>query len=65
MRITEDCINHNAVQIIKNLVAARYDMIMGGEEYSGSAERGYLLMTFGEIGGVIEMAETMKEVLKA
>lgn len=63
MRSTEDCINHNTVRIIKELVAARYDMIMPEKDLT--AERGYLLMTIGEIGGVIEMANAMREVLKA
>ena len=63
MKITEDSIDYNAIRIIKDLVAARYDMIMPEKDLT--AERGYLLMTIGEIGGVIEMAEVMKEVLKA
>jgi hypothetical protein len=28
-------------------------------------ERGYFLMTIGEIAGIIEMADAMKEVLKS
>lgn len=61
MRINEGCINHNAVRIIKDLVESRYDMIMEGT----AEERGYFLMTLGEIAGIIEMADVMKEVLKA
>lgn len=61
MRIDEDCINHNAVRLIKDLVESRYDMIMEAT----AEERGYLLMTIGEIAGIIEMADAMKEVLKA
>lgn len=61
MRICEECINHNAVRLIKDLVESRYDMIMEAT----AEERGYLLMTIGEIAGIIEMADAMKEVLKA
>lgn len=61
MRICEECINHNAVRLIKDLVENRYDMIMEAT----AEERGYLLMTIGEIAGIIEMADAMKEVMKA
>ena len=61
MRISEENINYNAVRMIKDLVESRYDMIMEAT----AEERGYLLMTLGEIAGIIEMADTMKEVLKA
>lgn len=60
MRISEENINHNAVRMIKDLTESRYDMIMEAT----AEERGYLLMTLGEIAGIIEMAEVMKEVLK-
>lgn len=61
MRINEGNINYNAVRIIKDLVENRYDMIMEAT----AEERGYFLMTLGEIAGIIEMADAMKEVLKA
>jgi hypothetical protein len=61
MRINEECINHNAVRLIKDLLESRYDLI---EEDKQNQERGYLLMTLGEIAGIIEMANAMKEVLK-
>ena len=61
MRINEECINHNAVNLIKDLVENRYGMIMEAT----AEERGYLLMTLGEIAGIIEMADAMKEMLKA
>jgi hypothetical protein len=60
MKIDEKSINHNAVRLIKDLIESRYEMI---EEDKQSLERGYLLMTLGEIAGVIEMADAMKEVL--
>lgn len=61
MRINNENINYNAVRLIKDLIENRYDMIMEAT----AEERGYLLMTIGEIAGIIEMAEVMKEVLKA
>lgn len=60
MKIDEGCINHNSVRIIKDLVENRYDMITE----STAEERDYFLMTIGEIAGIIEMADAMKEVLK-
>lgn len=62
MRINEENINYNAVRMIKDLLESRYDLI---EEDKQNQELGYLIMTLGEIGGIIEMAEAMKEVLKA
>lgn len=62
MKIDEECINHNAVRMIKDLLESRYELI---EEDKQNQERGYLLMTIGEIAGIIEMADAMKEVLKA
>ena len=62
MKIDEKSINHNAVRLIKDLLENRYDLI---EEDKQNQERGYLLMTIGEIAGIIEMADAMKEVLKS
>jgi hypothetical protein len=62
MKIGYESINHNAVRLIKDLLESRYELI---EEDKQNQERGYLLMTIGEIAGIIEMADAMKEVLKA
>ena len=62
MKIDTESINHNAVRLIKDLLESRYDLI---EEDKQDQELGYLIMTLGEIAGIIEMAEAMKEVLKA
>lgn len=62
MKINEESINHNAVRLIKDLLESRYDLI---EEDKQDQELGYLIMTLGEIAGIIEMADVMKEVLKA
>lgn len=63
MRISEGEINYNAVRLIKDLVESRYDMIENSEQ-NQMQERGYLIMTLGEIAGIIEMADVMKEVMK-
>lgn len=60
MRISEENINHNAVRLLKDLLESRYDLI---EEDKQDQELGYLIMTLGEIAGIIEMADAMKEVL--
>ena len=62
MKITEDSIDYNAVRLIRDLIDTRYELI---DNDKPAQERGYTLMTLGEIAGVIEMAETMKEVLRA
>ena len=61
MKIDKETINHNTVRMIKALMETRYDMIMPEKE--AYAERGYMLMTLGEISGIIEMGEALKEVL--
>lgn len=60
MNIDYECINHNAVRMIKELLECRYEVIEDGN----AKERGFLLMTMGEIAGIVEFAECMKEVLK-
>lgn len=62
MKITEDSIDYNAVRLIRDLIGTRYELI---DNDKPAQERGYTLMTLGEIAGVIEMAEAMKEVLRA
>ena len=67
MKITIEDVNHNAVRLIKDLVGTAYDIIMPNDSgnYQNTEERGFMLMTLGEIQGVLNMAQAMKEVLKA
>lgn len=59
MKITEDCINHNAMQIIdENNVP--YEMYESNDEADHQR-----LITMGYVRGVLDMAQVMKEVLKA
>ena len=62
MKIDESCIDHNTVRLIRDLLDSRYDLM---DNDRLALERGYTLMTLGEIAGVIEMAEAVKEVLRA
>ena len=59
MKINEDCINHNVVRLIKDLIDGRYETVEEG------ADSNYLSLMLGRIYGIIEMADAMKEVLKA
>lgn len=59
MRITEDCINHNAMQIIdENNVP--WEMYEANDDADHQR-----LITMGYVRGVLDMAEAMKEVLKS
>ena len=62
MKITEDSIDYNTVRLIRDLIEARYEMI---DNDKPAQERGFMMMTLGEIAGVIEMAEAVREVLRA
>lgn len=62
MKIDDACIDHNTVRLIRDLIDTRYELINSDKP---AEERGYTLMTLGEIAGVIEMAEAVKEVLRA
>lgn len=59
MKIDEGCINHNAVRMIKDLIDGRYETVEEG------ADSNYLSLMLGRIYGIIEMADAIKEVLKA
>ena len=59
MKITEDCINHNAMRIIdENNVP--YEMYEANDDADHQR-----LITMGYVRGVLDMAQVMKEVLKA
>ena len=57
MRITEDCINHNAVRLIK-------ENSLPWEMYEQNDDSDHQrIITLGFIEGVLTMADCMKEVL--
>ena len=60
MKIDESCINHNALRIINDIVAYPYEY---GEQNEDADH--CRLLTIGAVRGVLDMAEAMKEVLKA
>lgn len=61
MKIDESCIDHNAINLINDLVFDSYSMI----DCETAEERGFYLMTIGEIKGVINLAEELKKALRA
>lgn len=56
MKIDNECINHNALRLIEELVSTRYEYIDKPDD---------MKMVLGEIGGILEMARAMKKVLEA
>ena len=64
MKIDEGCIEHNALRIISDLVDSRYEFINANNEQQNQSNREYMIMTLGEIGGVIALAEELKKVLR-
>lgn len=60
MKIDEGCINHNAVQMVLELVGTIYDCSDSNDDMDHIR-----IATLGEIKGICEMAKVMKEVLKA
>lgn len=65
MKIDESCINHNALRIINEIVSDPYFLCHSDGKEPDEQNFRVALMTIGEISGVLEMAKTMKEVLKA
>ena len=53
MKITEDCINHNALRLIEEIVQNIYE----------TSDGDWQKMSLGEIAGIIDLARTLKEVL--
>ena len=60
MKIDEGCINHNALRLIDEIIDSPYEY---SEENPDSDHM--RLLVLGEIRGIIQMADAMKEVLKA
>jgi hypothetical protein len=60
MKIDESCINHNAVRLIGEMVSELYEFT----DANDSMER-MRVATLGEIRGIWQMANAMKEALKA
>ena len=60
MKITEDFLNYYALEVISEIMETCYDII---NEDNERAERGYLLMTLGEINGIIDVVSEMKKAI--
>lgn len=61
MKIDEECINHNAVRVIKAIISAPNVLTEQGQTLDKNSMN---LMMVGAISGVIEMTDALKEVLK-
>lgn len=60
MKIDEECINHNAVRMIKEIIRTPEELEGQGQIDMNAVN----LMMIGAISGVIELADALKEVLK-
>lgn len=60
MKIDEECINHNVALLVGDLIGELYDFTNADE---GSDH--LRIAVLGEIRGICQMADAMKEVLKA
>ena len=58
MKIDENCINHNALNLIKDITSFAYDTL--GESQKDKLTRDAYLYS---IQGIVEFAELLKEVL--
>lgn len=61
MKIDEGCIDHNVTRLVTELTENIYDGMPDDKVYTLV----FAYMTLAEIRGVVEMAEVLKEVLKA
>lgn len=55
MKITEECINHNALRLIEEIADHIYE----------TSDGDWQKMSLGEIAGIIDLARVLKEVLRA
>ena len=60
MKITEDTINHCAVQSVKEITDFAYELNGDSKE-----DQAAVLIAIGEIRGIITMVDALKEALKA
>lgn len=58
MKIDEACIDHNAIELINEIMGSPYEY--GDQDESTDHLR---LLTIGAVRGVLDMAEAMKKVL--
>lgn len=59
MKIDESCINHNAVRLIREMASELYEFTD-----SDANMENMRIATLGEIRGICQMADAMKEALK-
>ena len=59
MKIDESCINHNVAQLVGEIVENLYEFTNADEDSDHAR-----IAMLGEIRGICQMADAMKEVLK-
>lgn len=60
MRIDESCINHNALRLISETVSELYEFTE-----DTTSDDNMRIATMGEIRGICQLADTLKEALKS
>lgn len=60
MKIDESCINHNALRLIGEMVSELYEFTDQDESMENMR-----IATLGEIRGICQMADVMKEALRS
>ena len=58
MKIDENCVNHNALRLIKHELLAKTD------DFDSEYLKDILMGKLTYIKGIVDMADTMKEVIK-
>ena len=59
MKIDEACINHNVVRMVDEMISELYDFVNDDEDTDHMR-----IATLGEIRGICDLANALKEVLK-
>jgi hypothetical protein len=59
MKIDEACINHNVARLVDEMTSALYDIVDDDEDMDHIR-----IATLGEIRGICQLANALKEVLK-
>ena len=58
MKIDEECINHNLVRVIDDIIGCPYEYADGDGDHMR-------IMTLGEIRGALDLADELKKAVKA
>ena len=64
MKIDENCINHNALRLIDEILSDPYGLCYIDGDKTDETNFRIAMVDMGTISGVLSMAKAMKEVLK-